>query len=294
VFFFGILWGIGGLTFGLSVRYLGLSLGFAMVLGLTVVCGTLVPTIVHGTFVPFITSLAGQVVFAGIVVCVAGIALCGYAGLSKESELSDQQKRESVKEFSLKKGFCFAVVSGLMSSFMAFAMDAGKDIGQLAVGCGISEIHRNAPVLVLVMAGNAAANVVWCLLLGAIGGSLRDYVAGPARRQAGNYFFAILAGVLGYNEFFWYGMGTTKMGQYDFSSWSIHLAFVIIFSSLWGILFREWHGVGRRTRRLLWGGLATLILSTAVIGAGNCISTYYPPETPAIIATNPDTLDARN
>ena len=100
------------------------------------------------------------------------------------------------------------------------------------------------------------------------------------RLLAGNYLFAGLAGVIAYNEFFWYGMGTTKMGRYDFSSWSIHLAFVIIFSTLWGLAFHEWKGIGRRTRRLLWGGLATLILSTAVIGAGNCIATFTRPNMP--------------
>jgi L-rhamnose-H+ transport protein len=110
---------------------------------------------------------------------------------------------------------------------------------------------------------------------------------------AGNYFFAILAGVIGYNEFFWYGMGTTKMGRYDFSSWSIHLAFVIIFSSIWGLFFREWKGIGRHTRWILWGGLAMLLFSTVIIGAGNCLSALYPAEyaakTPAdstVVATN--------
>ena len=191
------------------------------------------------------------------------------------------------------KGFVMAVVAGLMSSFMAFAIDAGKPIGEIAVECGIPEVYRNTPLLVLAMGGCAAANVIWCLLLGITAGSLRDYAAGPVRQLAGNYFFAILAGVIGYNEFFWYGMGTTKMGRYDFSSWSIHLAFVIIFSSIWGIFFREWKGIGRRTSWILWGGLATLLFSTAIIGAGNCLSSLYPaeyaaesPANPTVVATN--------
>jgi L-rhamnose-H+ transport protein len=103
-----------------------------------------------------------------------------------------------------------------------------------------------------------------------------------------------MAGVIGYNELFWYGMGTTKMGQYDFSSWPIHMALVIVFSSLWGILFREWHGVTVRTRRLLWAGLAMLIASTAVIGAGNCIATSSAPENPAMTSTNPSTTSVTN
>jgi L-rhamnose-H+ transport protein len=277
VFFFGVLWGVGGLTFGLSIRYLGMSLGFAMALGLCAACGTLMPPLVHGTFGPFAATLAGQTVLTGIALCLAGISLCGYAGVRKEREMSVEESRDAIKEFSLGKGFLVAAIAGLMSSFMAFGIDAGKTIGQTAVACGISEVYQNVPVLVLVMAGNVVANVIWCLLLGAKASTLGDYAARPARQLLGNYFFAGLAGVIAYNEFFWYGMGTTKMGRYDFSSWSIHLAFVIVFSTLWGLYFREWKGIGPVTRRLLWGGLATLLLSTVVIGAGNCFSSSSEP-----------------
>ncbi len=179
MFFFGVLWGVGGLTFGLAIRYLGMSLGMAMSLGLCAACGTLLPPIVHGTFGQLVGTLAGQTVLAGIVLCLAGISLCGYAGICKERELSDEQKRDRREGVLLGKGFAVAVVAGLMSSFMAFGIDAGKAIGQIAVDCGIPEVHQNTPVLVLVMAGNAAANVVWCLLLGAAAGSLGDYAVGP-------------------------------------------------------------------------------------------------------------------
>ena len=296
VFLFGVLWGVGGLTFGLSVRYLGMSLGFAMVLGLCAACGTLVPPIVHGTFGPVHHTLAGQIV-SGRRVDLPGrhfvVRLCGGPQGTRTERRAETGGREGVL---LAEGLCRGgrlrpdeFVHGLRHRRR---QDDRTDRRRLRHS---RQSTGTLPVLVLVMGGNAAANVVWCLLLGATAGSLHDYAAGPARRLAGNYFFAVLAGVIGYNEFFWYGMGTTKMGRYDFSSWSIHLAFVIIFSSLWGMLFREWHGVGRRTRRLLWGGLATLILSTAVIGAGNCISTYYPPEYAAKSSTNPNhNLNTRN
>ena len=293
VFCFGILWGVGGLTFGLSIRYLGMSLGFAMSLGLCAACGTLVPPIVHGTFGQIIGTLSGQIILAGILVCLAGIAMCGYAGIRKERELSDEQKRDGVKEFSLGKGFLVAAIAGLMSSFMAFGIDAGKPIGQMAIECGIPDVYQNTPVLVLVMAGNAVANVIWCLMLGLSEKTLGDYTIGPMRQLLGNYFFIAIAGVIAYNEFFWYGMGTTKMGRYDFSSWSIHLAFVIIFSTIWGLFFREWKGIGQTTRRVLWSGLATLILSTVVIGAGNCVSTFFPPEVIAQSSVNPNPINLR-
>jgi len=281
VYLFGVLWGIGGMTFGLAIRYLGMSLGMAMSLGLCAACGTLVPAIVHGTFNQFVGTSAGRTVLGGVILCLAGISLYGYAGICRERELRDEQKRDGIRGPSLGKGFFVALVAGLMSSFMAFGIDAGKAIGQTAIACGIPEMQQNIPVLVLVMGGNATANVVWCLLLGATAGSLGDYAVRPARLLARNYFFAAMAGVIAYNEFFWYGMGTTKMGRYDFSSWSIHLAFVVIFSSLWGVLFREWKGVSRRTHWLLWSGLATLLFSTAVIGVGNCLCSSGPPQSTA-------------
>jgi L-rhamnose-H+ transport protein len=272
VFAFGILWGIGGQAFGLAIRYLGMSLGFAVAAGLCTAFGTLIPPLAHGAFGEFVATPAGQTVLAGIVLCLAGISLCGYAGVRRESELSDQQKHEAVRELSLGKGFVVAAIAGVMSSFMAFGIDAGKMIGQTAVSCGVAEVYQNTPVLVLVMGGNAVANVAWCLLRGVSSASLGDYVAGPTRQLLSNYLFAGMAGVIAYNEFFWYGLATTKMGSFDFSSWSIHLAFVIIFSTLWGLFFGEWKGIGKTTRRLLWGGLAVLLLSTAVMGAGNCFS----------------------
>lgn len=269
----GLLWGVGGLAFGLTLRYLGMSLGMAVSLGLCTTLGTLVPPLAHGQFGHLLSTVSGWTVLAGVGVCLAGIALIGYAGIRKERELTDEQKQKGVKEFSLSKGFLAALAAGGMSSFMAFGIDAARPIGQLAVESNIAEVLRNTPVLILVMSGNFTANLLWCLALNLKNQSLSDYFRGPGGMTAANYFFGVLAGVLAYNEFFWYGMGTTLMGEYDFSSWSIHLAFVIVFSNFWGIYFREWKGIGRKTWLYIWAGIVVLILSTVVIGAGNAITT---------------------
>ena len=273
VYVCGLLWGIGGLTFGLTLRYLGMSLGMAVSLGLCATFGTLVPPLAHGQFGQLLSTAAGWTVLAGVGVCLAGIGLIGYAGMRKEREMAEEQKQKSVKEFSLAKGFLTAVIAGVMSSFMAFGIDAARPIGQLAVESNISEVYRNAPVLILVMSGNFTTNLIWCLVLNLKNKSIGDYLRGPGGLMLSNYFFAALAGMLAYGEFFWYGMGTTQMGEYDFSSWSIHLAFVIVFSTIWGIYFQEWKGVGLKTWLYVLSGLAVLIISTIVIGAGNTIST---------------------
>ena len=84
-----------------------------------------------------------------------------------------------------------------------------------------------------------------------------------------NYLFASLAGVIWYFQFFFYSLGQTKMGKYEFSSWALHMASIIIFATLWGLFLKEWVGVSRRTRFLVVAGLVLLIGSTVIIGYGN-------------------------
>ncbi|HSA96515.1 MAG TPA: L-rhamnose/proton symporter RhaT, partial [Acidobacteriota bacterium] len=289
-YLFGVMWGIGGLTFGLSMRYLGLSLGMALSLGFCAVFGTLVPPVFEGKVAGLVGTTSGRVVVLGILVCLTGIAMCGRAGMHKEKELSDSEKKASIAEFSFVKGAWVAVFAGIMSSCMAFAFAAGKPIAEAAVRGGARPIFQNFPVMIVALFGGFTTNFIWCTALSLKNRSGRDYVRvkrenpSVAAEGAGagaivkppsllvNYVFSALAGTTWYFQFFFYGMGTTKMGKYDFSSWTIHMAFIITFSSLWGIYFHEWKGTGRLTRRLVETGIVVLILSTVVVGAGNYLA----------------------
>ena len=272
-YLFGLLWGIGGLTFGLSMRYLGMSLGYALSLGFCATFGTLIPPLFTGQASSLVTSVSGWTILTGVAVCLGGIGVCGFAGILKERELTEQQKKETIKEFSLAKGAATAFFAGVMSACMAFAIAAGKPIAEQALAKGAASIYQNNPVFIVAMAGGFTTNLVWCLLLGKKNKTLHDYRTGSAKLLAANYFFAGLAGIIWYGQFFFYGMGTTQMGErYDFASWSIHMAFIIVFSNLWGLAFREWQGVGRRTYRTIFFGIAVLILSTMIIGLGNLLS----------------------
>ncbi|NLH77648.1 MAG: L-rhamnose/proton symporter RhaT [Acidobacteria bacterium] len=272
-YLFGVLWGIGGLTFGLSMRYLGLSLGMALSLGFCAVFGTLVPPVFEGRIAALVSTTSGIVVILGIAVCLTGIAMCGRAGMRKEKELSDAEKKASIAEFDFVKGAWVAVFAGIMSSCMAFAFAAGKPIAEAAVTAGARPIFQNFPVMIVALLGGFTTNAVWCAALSFKNRSWRDYgrvrQAEAAPSLLSNYVWSALAGTTWYFQFFFYGMGTTQMGRYDFSSWTIHMAFIITFSSLWGIFFHEWKGTGRPTRRLVVAGIAVLILSTVVVGAGN-------------------------
>ncbi len=271
-FLFGLLWGVGGLTFGLSMRYLGMSLGYALALGFCAFFGFIVPPIADGSFAGMASKLPGQVVLLGLLVCLAGIAACGKAGMRKEQELSADEKKATISEFNFGKGLWVATFAGLMSACMAFAIKAGQPISDLAEELGTPHLWQTSPTYIVIFAGGFITNLVWCVYLHAKNRSGKDYVRAQGGSLPLNYIFSALAGIIWYFQFMFYGMGTTQMGKYDFSSWTIHMAFIIVFSNLWGIFFKEWKGSSKYTHRMVLAGIVVLCLSTIVVGLGNYLA----------------------
>ncbi len=277
-YFFGALWGVGGLTFGLTMRYLGIALGMAVALGYCAAFGTLMPPIFEGRLVDLLSGRASQVVLFGIAACLAGIGLSGMAGVSKERELSDEKKKATVKEFNLVKGMLLATFSGIMSACFSYGLTAGAPIAasarQRLIAAGSTDLWQNLPVLVVVLLGGFTSNLIWCVILHKKNRSGAEYFATRDARAASvpllaNYAFSAVAGVTWYLQFFFYGMGETRMGAYKFSSWTMHMASIIIFSTCWGMALGEWRGISRRTRFLVGAGLAILVTSTVIVGYGN-------------------------
>lgn len=277
-YFWGAMWGFGGLTFGLTMRYLGMSLGMAVALGLTTVIGTLGPPLFRGTLGHLAGVSSGQVTLAGIAVTIAGILVVAQAGRRKERDQSGAAGREAVPEFDLRKGLAVAVFSGVMSSCFAFGLDAGGPIRQQALAHGAGVLAQGLPVLCVVLAGGFTTNLVWCLYLILRNRSAGEFIgrAGPAPDADGapppllrNYLLSALGGTLWYFQFFFYTMGESQMGAFGFSSWTLHMASIILFSTLWGFALKEWAGSGRSAHRLVWLGIAILIASTLIIGLGN-------------------------
>jgi len=280
-YFFGLLWGFGGLTFGLTMRYLGLSLGMAVVLGLTAAFGTLMPPLISGELLSkLIYEPHGQIILLGLAVCLIGIAVIGSAGRSKERDLTPEAQRAAIAEFDLRKGILVAIFSGIMSACFAYGLAAGEPVRQLTLAAGTPAIWQGLPVLCIVLLGGATTNFIWCAYLIARNRTAREFVggAGPAADGAApppllrNYLLCALAGTAWYFQFFFYTMGESQMGKYGFSSWTLHMASIIIFSSLWGFALKEWRGASRRTLTLVFTGLALLVGSTIIIGLGNAMT----------------------
>jgi len=280
-YLWGLLWGFGGLTFGLTMRYLGMSLGMATALGLTTVIGTLGPPLFHGTLPKLAAQGSGQLTFAGILVTLAGIIIVAQAGRTKERELGAAGARASIAEFNLGRGLLVAVFSGVMSSCFAFGLDAGQPIRALTLAAGTNVLSQGLPVLCVVLAGGFTTNALWCLGLILRNRSAGELVGrpGPAPDADGaappllaNYLLAAAGGTLWYFQFFFYTMGESQMGAFGFSSWTLHMASIILFSTLWGFALKEWAGISGRTRTLVWLGIGLLVASTLVIGAGNFLA----------------------
>ncbi len=279
-YLFGVAWGVGGLCFGLTMRYLGLSLGNALALGFCAAFGTLVPPIFSGEIHSILATHAGHIVLAGIGVCLGGIFASGLAGVSKEREMSAGQKAETIKEFSFGKGALVAVLAGILSASMSFGVAAGKPIAALAVSHGTAHLWQNTPVFVVILLGGFTTNFLWCAGLHVRNRSATDYFdrTTPLVR---NYLLSALAGTIWYLQFMFYGMGNTQMGRYDFSSWTLHMASIMIFGTLWGFALGEWKGSSRRTVGLVVLGLLILVTATVIVGYGNFLA-VGEPEPPAI------------
>jgi L-rhamnose-H+ transport protein len=256
------------------MRYLGLSLGMAVALGLTTVIGTMGPPIFHGTLGALASTPSGKVTFAGIAMTLVGIWIVSKAGKAKEREQGGGANA-GVAEFNLKKGIGIAIFSGVMSGCFAWGLDAGQPIRDLTLAAGTNPLSQGLPVLCVVLAGGFTTNLIWCVLLILKNRSGAEFVGGGKAAGApllANYLLAALGGTLWYFQFFFYTMGESQMGRYGFSSWTLHMASIILFSTLWGFALKEWAGASARTRALVWTGIATLVGSTIVIGIGNMLA----------------------
>ncbi|WP_108424486.1 L-rhamnose/proton symporter RhaT [Flagellimonas amoyensis] len=269
-FLFGVLWGIGGLTFGLSMRYLGMSLGMGIALGFTAAFGTLIPPIYDGRILDLVQTKGGLFTLAGVAICLFGISITGKAGILKEKELNDDEKQTSVPDYNLKKGIVIAIISGILSACFAFGLQAGKPIADKAVEYGTTDIFMNNGILVWILWGGFATNFIWTAILSIRKGSYRDFYDPKNNRKTRNYLLAAAGGITWYFQFFFYGMGATFLGEeFEFASWTLHISFILFFSTMWGIIFKEWKGVSKKTMLTLGLGLVIILLATILISLGN-------------------------
>ncbi|MEI7675446.1 MAG: L-rhamnose/proton symporter RhaT [Bacteroidales bacterium] len=281
-FLMGLFWGIGGLTYGLGVRYLGMSLGNSVVLGFCAAFGAVVPSIYYSvfptpgkvSFTDMISHPGGQLVLLGVLVCLIGIGISGRAGILKEKELTKEQQAASVAEFSLVKGLIIAVISGILSSFFNFGIEAGKPMAIVANELWKSAnpnqgefLFQNNVTFVVILWGGLTTNFIWTTILSLKNKSYCNF-SDKSTPIVRNILFSALAGTTWFLQFFFYGMGESKLGN-GASSWILHMSTIILTANMWGIYRKEWTGVTAKTRWTITAGIAVIILSVFLVGIGN-------------------------
>ncbi|MFH7000883.1 L-rhamnose/proton symporter RhaT [Flavobacterium bizetiae] len=275
-FLMGLIWGVGGLTYGLGVRYLGMSLGNSIILGFCSAFGALVPSIYYDlnptegkiSFTDMLSNPGGRLVLAGVLVCLIGIAISGKAGILKEKDFATGHEDKD-KDFSLVKGLIIAVISGILSSFFNYGIEAGKPMAETAVNYGCNPLFQNNVTYIVLMWGGLTTNFIWCMYLNFKNKTFSDYT-NTKTPITKNILFSGIAGTMWFLQFFFYGMGESKLGN-GASSWILHMATIILTANFWGFYLKEWSGVSKRTLRTFGWGIALIMLSIVLVGIGNSL-----------------------
>ncbi|MCC8133159.1 MAG: L-rhamnose/proton symporter RhaT [Tannerellaceae bacterium] len=261
---YGMLWGVGGLTFGLSMRYLGVALGQSISLGTCSAFGTLLPAVFGGMD---LFHDSGLVLLIGVCVTLAGIAVIGYAGSLRARNMTDEEKKAAVKDFALTKGLFVALLAGVMSACFNLGLESGQEILELAKAGGASELFALNPVILLVTMGGFLMNACYCIVQNIRNKTGKDYLSVPGTVLVNNVLFCALAGLLWYSQFFGLGMWKSYFTDSPVMmafSWSILMSLNVVFSNIWGIVLKEWKGVSRKTVVVLITGIGILILSLMI------------------------------
>lgn len=262
IFLLGIIYGICNLTFGLSLRYLGLSLGFSLSLGLMMILGTIIPPAIDGRLALLLEGNGGNMLIAGLLVAAVGIAVSGYAGYRKDKEATENVNTE----LNFGKGLLFVLFVGITGASQALGIEQGSSISEAVVQAGVDPLFQTLPVFLVIFAGSFVVTAAWCLIQAKRNGNLQAFTSSSSLPLVSNYAFSALAGFLWFVNFIFYGMGKSRMGEFSFIAWGILMSLTIVFATLWGLYRGEWKAAGGKAKTAMYLGLAILILASFMIG----------------------------
>lgn len=268
---FGAMWGVGGLAWGLMVRYLGIGLGLAIGCGLCAATGTVLPPIMNGEAASLLYGPDGAVstgkliVLAGVATSLLGIVFVGLAGKLKEAELPESEKKKAVADFDFGKGVATALVAGIFSGGMNLGLQSGGCIEKAAVEAGADPTWRGMPVIMVVLWGGFVVQAVWCLAQHFKNRTFGDY----ARPTMRNILLSCAVGLLWVMQFVCTKAGEPLMGDLKYISFAVMMASTIFFSTIAGVMSGEWKGTGAKTRLSLAAGTAILLAAFCTISIGS-------------------------
>jgi L-rhamnose-H+ transport protein len=260
------MWGVGNVNYGLTMRYLGMSLGIGVAIGVTLVVGTIIPPLAHGAFLTLVATRGGVFTLAGIALALVGIAIVSWAG-----HLKELRQGARVEEFNLTKGLLLAGMCGIFSSGMSFAIDAAAPMAATALHAGVAPLYAALPSYVIIMGGGALINFTYCFVRLAFRKdlSLRRDLGEPRPTLVKNSAMAASGGMMWYLQFFFYAWGAANIPlRLSYVNWMLHMSGYVLFGGLVGLALGEWRRAQGRPVRLLWSGMTVIILAANLVGLG--------------------------
>jgi L-rhamnose-H+ transport protein len=268
-FFFGAIYGFGGMSFGFAIKHIGYSLTYTIAIGISAVLGTIIPLLIFGGITDFFTKPGGNIVLTGMVVSLLGVSLCGLAGFKKEKDIAGTSG--SNIQFNMMTGLVLAVIAGILSGIFNVSLEFGQPIADMAAEKGAGHFEGNAKLIVST-SGCLMINLIWFVGKGIKEKTLVEFTSKSGLSisdRARNGLWSAMAGSLWTLQFFFYGLGHVKMGSFQFVSWVIHMSMLIFFSYIVGVFMKEWKSVKKNTYVTLIIALLTLIISFVITTYGS-------------------------
>jgi L-rhamnose-H+ transport protein len=263
---YGAMWGVGNVSYGLTMRHLGMSLGIGIAIGVTLIVGTLVPPVMHGQVGLLFTTRGGLFTMAGVLVALFGVAIVSWAGHKKELQLKGH-----LEEFNVGLGLLLAVMCGIFSSGMSFAIDKAQPMQDAAKAVGVNPLYAALPSYAFIMGGGAVVNLAYCFIrLAAVKRlSVRQDLSQPGPTLRTNALLAATGGIMWYLQFFFYAWGAASIPvSMSYVNWMLHMSIYVLCGSIVGLALGEWAGIRSGLIRLLWVGIIVIIIAANLVGVG--------------------------
>jgi L-rhamnose-H+ transport protein len=270
-FMLGAAYGFGGMSFGKAINHIGYSLTYTLAIGISAVLGTILPMLILGGIGSYFSKPGGGIVLSGMILSVLGVILCGWSGFKKENDLNSLAGQKT--GFNMSVGLFLTIVAGVLSGVFNLSLEYGQPIADMAAQKGAVNFQGNAKMIVST-SGCFVVNLVWFIVAGIRNGTLHEFLPNQGLKGSEiflNWLWSALAGTLWCLQFFFYGLGHVKMGNFQFASWVLHMSMLIFFSYIVGMLMKEWKEVKRGTYLILIIGLLTLIVSFCITSYGSYI-----------------------
>jgi len=265
----GVLYGIGGIAFGVAIRHIGYSLTYALAISISCVLGTLLPPLLAGKLGETLNTHAGLLVIGGVLLGGGAMIVTGFAGFRRERETTSDAGKTP---FNARLGLPIVLLAGVLSAVFNFSLQAAAPVAEVAARHGAGYFQGNV-IYLFSNSGAFTTTLIYAGFLATRGKTWGEFFrTSDGTGLVRNYLLSFLTGLLWYLQFFFYGLGHVRMGRFEFSSWAIHMIILILLSCGFGVAIGEWKSAKKNTRLLVTASIALLLGAVGLIGYGNFLA----------------------